>query len=98
VGGKLPKLSDSKSTESILYFSVFSAIIGFAISCAVLQIAYRIKIRYHANSISIRDNHFILIENNEIAYLVKKRPHQLQKPVQPINLEKRKKVRIQKNK
>jgi heme-binding NEAT domain protein len=56
VGGKLPKVSDSSSTESILYFSVFSAIIGFAISCAVLQIAYRIKIRYHANSISIRES------------------------------------------
>jgi phosphate/sulfate permease len=41
VGGKLPRLSVSNSTESILYFAVFSAIIGFAISSAVLQIAYR---------------------------------------------------------
>jgi hypothetical protein len=67
------------------------------ISCAVLQIAYRIKIRYHANSISISDNQFILTENDKIEYLVKKRPHQLQKPVQPINLEKKRMVMIQKN-
>lgn len=43
MGGKLPRVSVSNSTESILYFAVFSAIIGFAISSAVLQIAYRIK-------------------------------------------------------
>ena len=35
----MPRVSVSNSTESILYFSVFSAIIGLAISLAVLQIA-----------------------------------------------------------
>jgi phosphate/sulfate permease len=47
VGGRLPKVSVSNSTESILYFAVFSAIIGFAISCAVLQIAYKIIKKKH---------------------------------------------------
>jgi phosphate/sulfate permease len=65
VGGKLPKVSVSNSTESILYFAVFSAIIGFAISCAVLQIAYRIKNKTQsmANSVSTRDNDLVLSQS-----------------------------------
>ena len=39
VGGREPKLSASNSTESILYFGICSAIMGFAIVLAVLQIA-----------------------------------------------------------
>jgi hypothetical protein len=89
VGGKLPKVRVSNSTESILYFAVFSSIIGLATSCAVLQIAYRIKNIKH--SMSIRDSEFMLRANEKIQYLVKIGPHQLQKPVQPINLKTRKK-------
>jgi phosphate/sulfate permease len=65
VGGKLPKVSVSNSTESILYFAVFSAIIGFAISCAVLQIDYRIKNKTQsmANSVSTRDNDLVLSQS-----------------------------------
>lgn len=39
VGGRQPKLSSSNSTESILYLGICSAIMGFAILLAVLQIA-----------------------------------------------------------
>ena len=38
-GGREPKVSVSNSTESILYFGICSAIIGFAILLAVLHIA-----------------------------------------------------------
>lgn len=40
VGGREPKVSASNSTESILYFGICSAMIGFAMFFAVLQIAY----------------------------------------------------------
>lgn len=40
VGGKDPNEKVSNSTESILYFRICSAIMGFAISFAVLHIAY----------------------------------------------------------
>jgi len=43
---------------------------------------------------SIRDSEFMLRASEKIQYLVKIGPHQLQKPVQPINLETRKKMRI----
>ena len=39
VGGSEPKVNVSNSTESILNFSVLSAMIGFTISFVVLQIA-----------------------------------------------------------
>lgn len=39
VGGSEPKVSISNSTESILQFGICSAIIGFAIDFAILEIA-----------------------------------------------------------
>ena len=77
MGGKLPRVRVSNSIESILYCAVFSAIIGFAISSAVLQIAYRIKKHSIENSMSIRyyDQDQSLKANVKIVYLVKIRPH-----------------------
>lgn len=40
VGGREPNVSVSNTTESILYFGICSAIMGFAMSFAVLHIAY----------------------------------------------------------
>ena len=39
VGGSDPRVNVSNSTDSILYFAVCSAIMGFAVFFAVLQIA-----------------------------------------------------------
>lgn len=41
MGGKEPNVKVLNSTESILYFAAFSSIIGFAISFAVLHIAFK---------------------------------------------------------
>jgi hypothetical protein len=43
VGGNEPNVNVSNSTESILYLAVLSAIIGLAISFAVLHIACEIR-------------------------------------------------------
>lgn len=40
VGGRLPSVSSSNSTDSILNFGICSAIIGSAICFTVLQIAW----------------------------------------------------------
>lgn len=50
VGGREPKVSASNSTESILYWGICSAIIGFTVSLTVLHIAcktWSIKAQRH---------------------------------------------------
>lgn len=97
VGGREPKLSSSNSTESILYFGICSAIMGFAILFAVLQIAYEDWIV--GTHWKLINNVTVLIDakgaisninKNKCAYLVQIRPHIQYKFIKPVELQTRK--------
>ena len=93
VGGREPKVNVSNSTDSILYFGICSAIMGFAIFIAVLHIAFiKKRNRKHTQIGKTKQLSTNKIQTSLEAeeYLVQIRPHVLNELVKPINLHKNK--------